>query len=601
MDMKNTFSHKCDTPFDKKSLTSLIVHIEEAPLSNTSITYVGKYRNHSYSHKDIVGYSKKLSNFLFEKGVRKGDKIVICAANCPEWFAFLLCAELYGVILIPTSPNSAAELRHAIIKHAQPKLIFTDKEELFSEVSYETHLTTNLFKTINELSTTPIYPLDKSHLDTDPIEIYYTGYAETNIQPNIVQRKDIYLKLATLIESSENITFNNTLLLCPFHILDNQIVGILLPLYCTFSVFIPRSKKKSTLTKIVLDQSIACIIDEENVLGYLLKILQPASNNVVQFSKFSSLSIQRFTTIDIRKNVCASLHTIISSTPIDGFAKTYFRSIGITTVHRHNNTFTSPLSSTTNSPNSTSIIKKSIINLLLICYGVLTLFFKTKNKDEMGGQSDVKHILNSKINFIRPLVTPIFKNVVLRWIFKVNIKCKHPINALPNEPVIYVANHCSHLDTFSILFTLPPSIRYSIGVTAAADFFFDKTSFFQHFFNFYLNVYPFFRTQKIRKNFRNIGTILNNGNSILMYPEGTRSRNGLMDHFKPGIGIITQEMNVPIVPIGVKNAFTVLPYDKKLPKKGTIEIIYGDPIDCTGKTAEEISLILEGAVRNLCS
>ena len=145
------------------------------------------------------------------------------------------------------------------------------------------------------------------------------------------------------------------------------------------------------------------------------------------------------------------------------------------------------------------------------------------------------------------------------------------------KPVIFIANHQSHLDTPNILKALPLSLRMKTSVAAAKDYFLDKKT--KAFFSYLVfNTFPLDRKGNIRESLRIMGKLLDNGQSILIFPEGTRTPNGDIQQFKNGIGVIAHEMEVPIIPIKISGNFEILPKGKNLPKFGKTSIIFGDPI-----------------------
>ena len=77
---------------------------------------------------------------------------------------------------------------------------------------------------------------------------------------------------------------------------------------------------------------------------------------------------------------------------------------------------------------------------------------------------------------------------------------------------------------------------------------------------------------------KNIISRLRSGLIALVYPEGTRSRDGSMGEPKSGFVKIAHSMNVPIVPIAMKGTFDILPPHKFFPKLKRCEIIVGEKI-----------------------
>ena len=85
--------------------------------------------------------------------------------------------------------------------------------------------------------------------------------------------------------------------------------------------------------------------------------------------------------------------------------------------------------------------------------------------------------------------------------------------------------------------------------------------------------------------------------SIVIFPEGTRSKTGELKHFKKGCVHLALGTKYPIVPIAVHGVREVTRSPKWLPRRGTLQIAVGEPIDTTGWTLEETDAQL-ATIRN---
>jgi len=72
------------------------------------------------------------------------------------------------------------------------------------------------------------------------------------------------------------------------------------------------------------------------------------------------------------------------------------------------------------------------------------------------------------------------------------------------------------------------------------------------------------------------------GTSVIIFPEGTRTRDGKMQDFKAGAMVLAIKSGVDIVPLAIRGSYEILPKGKLLIKPGNISIQVGDPI-ATGK------------------
>jgi long-chain acyl-CoA synthetase len=186
-------------------------------------------------------------------------------------------------------------------------------------------------------------------------------------------------------------------------------------------------------------------------------------------------------------------------------------------------------------------------------------------------------------------------------------------NLAVEGPVILAANHQSHLDTPVILAALPPRLRYRVAPAMAKEFF--KAHFFpaQHSrrarftnsLNYYLaalffNAFPLpQREAGARQTLQYIGEVLDDGFSVLIFPEGRRTQAGEIDRFRPGIGMIGSRLDVPVIPVRIEGLDKVLHTTWKMARPGRVRVAFGKPLRLTGDDYEALAAAVENAVRAL--
>ena len=72
---------------------------------------------------------------------------------------------------------------------------------------------------------------------------------------------------------------------------------------------------------------------------------------------------------------------------------------------------------------------------------------------------------------------------------------------------------------------------------------------------------------------------LKRGEMVLIFPEGTRTRDGSLGELKPGFCAIARRARVPILPVGLDGAYDCWPRQSSFPRPGTIHVVIGDPIE----------------------
>jgi 1-acyl-sn-glycerol-3-phosphate acyltransferase len=90
------------------------------------------------------------------------------------------------------------------------------------------------------------------------------------------------------------------------------------------------------------------------------------------------------------------------------------------------------------------------------------------------------------------------------------------------------------------------------------------------------------------------------GFSILIFPEGTETKDGKLQPFKAGIGLLTSELKVPVVPIMLRGLFDLKQQKKRFVKPGTVSITFGEPIQFSSDhTPSNITRDLERTLKSI--
>jgi long-chain acyl-CoA synthetase len=180
-------------------------------------------------------------------------------------------------------------------------------------------------------------------------------------------------------------------------------------------------------------------------------------------------------------------------------------------------------------------------------------------------------------------------------------------------PVIFAANHQSHMDAPVVLAALPPTIRYRVTTAMAKEFFrphffpeqHSRLEWFTNSLNYYLaalffNAFPLpQREAGARQTLRYIGSVLAEGWSVLIFPEGRRSETGAIDRFRPGIGMIAARLGAQVIPVRIDGLDKVLAPSWRMARPGRVRVAFGAPMRLAGEDYESLSKQVEDAVRAL--
>ena len=155
------------------------------------------------------------------------------------------------------------------------------------------------------------------------------------------------------------------------------------------------------------------------------------------------------------------------------------------------------------------------------------------------------------------------------------------------KPLLFAANHQSHVDTAAILGTLPRSMRNRTAVAAALDVFGSpdngaspsfKRECLQLVVAAGFHAFAFDRHGTPLRSLRTAAQLVRNGWNLLLYPEGTRSRTGKMGPFKPGVGVLARFTQQPVIPVHVSGGRQVQPSGQTVPGRGRLTVRYGLPL-----------------------
>lgn len=178
-------------------------------------------------------------------------------------------------------------------------------------------------------------------------------------------------------------------------------------------------------------------------------------------------------------------------------------------------------------------------------------------------------------------------NRPLSWFCKIFLKpivdrfLVKEVKGLENVPktnFILAANHQSHLDQITTAYVCVPRRFHMIGQT---DRYRGLTKFFLYLFYFIAGVIPINReSEESRKKVLEEATkVLKMGDILIIYPEGTRSRTGEVQKPRLGVAKIYLRTGAPILPVGIKGTFELMPTGKSFSKiKRIVEIRIRKPL-----------------------
>jgi long-chain acyl-CoA synthetase len=177
-----------------------------------------------------------------------------------------------------------------------------------------------------------------------------------------------------------------------------------------------------------------------------------------------------------------------------------------------------------------------------------------------------------------------------------------------NGPALLISNHVTDIDAGLILSALPLRWRVRLAIATQGELLRDwrsppvtmpwylrwKSKLGYVLAAALFNVFSIPRQSGFRQSFAYAGEAVDRGWSILIFPEGSETRDGKIQPFKAGIGLLASELNIPVVPIKLDGLFELKQQRNLFPRPGTVSVTFGDPIRFSSQVpATEITVELE--------
>jgi 1-acyl-sn-glycerol-3-phosphate acyltransferase len=168
-----------------------------------------------------------------------------------------------------------------------------------------------------------------------------------------------------------------------------------------------------------------------------------------------------------------------------------------------------------------------------------------------------------------------------------------------DEPLIFAANHHSHLDTPLVLTCLPPARRHRTVVAAGADYFF-TSRWRSATAALTIGAFPIERTKVSRRSADIAADLLDEGWNLVIFPEGGRSPDGWGQPFRGGAAYLSLRCQRAVVPVHLAGTGRVLRKGRRWPTPSTVRVTFGAPMrPDDGEDARRFGARIEQAVAAL--
>jgi long-chain acyl-CoA synthetase len=180
-------------------------------------------------------------------------------------------------------------------------------------------------------------------------------------------------------------------------------------------------------------------------------------------------------------------------------------------------------------------------------------------------------------------------------------------------PLLFISNHVTYIDAGLLMFAMPARYRNRLAIAMQGEMLAAMRNPPEMNFlgraveivSYWLvtalfDVFPLPQRSGFRESFAFAGESMDRGYSLIVFPEGRRTTDGEMAAFRGGIGILAQQLKVPVVPMRIDGLFPLKNEERHFARQGEIKVIVGEPVQFSASmTEEEIALELENRVKSL--
>jgi len=170
----------------------------------------------------------------------------------------------------------------------------------------------------------------------------------------------------------------------------------------------------------------------------------------------------------------------------------------------------------------------------------------------------------------------------------VHISVDNRSNLESHQPYVFMANHASTIDIWALFLAIPRRVRMIAKKQLARIPLFGWVMWAGRFI--------FIDRQNAaaaRRSIDDAGRRIRGGDSVLIFPEGTRTRDGQLGAFKKGGFHLAMEAGVPIVPIALRGTRALMPRGSLRVKSGEVSVVIGKPIPTSGLTVEDRPALIQ--------
>ena len=174
-------------------------------------------------------------------------------------------------------------------------------------------------------------------------------------------------------------------------------------------------------------------------------------------------------------------------------------------------------------------------------------------------------------------------------------------------PLVFVCNHVTMVDHALVLFALPTRFKKKMVIAQDGELLREwlhppkgtgpitRLLYLLQYFSvvLFFNVFSMPQKSGFRRSFGFAGEMFDRGYSLLVFPEGQRTKHGAMNPFRSGTGLLISQLDAPVVPIRIDGLWELKVANRHFAWPGEVSVIIGEPVSYAADEPEEIVRDLE--------
>lgn len=150
----------------------------------------------------------------------------------------------------------------------------------------------------------------------------------------------------------------------------------------------------------------------------------------------------------------------------------------------------------------------------------------------------------------------------------------------PVQPCVYVANHASYLDSFALFLMFDEPVVFVAGTALSRQLI--VGTFLRRIGAVFVGGGQANTASSVGSLLSSLEDVVRSGSSVVVFPEGGLTVTSELRRFKLGAFVVAAETGCPVVPVAIMGTRAMLPAGRRLPRRGAMCLVIGEPLRSTG-------------------